>query len=415
MTNIFKVKKIRQALLFTVLIMAVYAVGRHLLIPGISLLEGYTGNNSIALLSALTGGSFETFSLFSLGIGPSITASIIVQLLGMDVIPYISNLKDEGTKGRKKLQKITQLLSVVLALLQSYSMIRLFDIQYNVLQDNSVSSYIYIMIIMTAGSMILYWLGNLVTEYGIGDGVSFIILLGILVGMPTTLKNSYNALLSFTESSVTNYVLFAIYVVLLLAITFVVVYISTGIRKINITYGRKLANGDKFTHLPVRVNSASVMPLIFANALITSPLIILSYFNQSLYLTLSEKLSTTEPLGLAILVVLMLIMGIFYVLSSFDPEKISKNLAKNGGYIKGIRPDKETVEYITKTIMNTSLVGIVGLLLLIAVPQIIGWIFKLPSTISFGGTSLVLIVSIVTSILETFDANIKNTKYKEWF
>ena len=415
MFKFLKVEKIRKALLFTALIMAVYVIGRNLLIPGINILDGYSGNNPISLLSSLTGGSFETFSLFSLGIGPSITASIIVQLLSMDVLPYFSKLQEEGTKGRKKLQKITQLISVVLAFLQSYSMIRLFDIQYRVLSDNSAMSYIYIMIVMTAGSMILYWLGNLITEYGVGDGTSVIILLGILVGLPTTLKNSYSSIMSFTENSTTNYVLFGLYILALLVITYLIVFISTGVRKINITYGRKLANGDKFTHLPIKVNTASVMPLIFANALITSPLIILSYINQGLYLKLSEKVSSETPLGLVILCVLMLIMGLFYVIISLDPEKIAKNLSKNGGYINGIRPGKETVSYVTQVATNTSLIGILGLILLLVIPQVLSWMFKLPSSISFGGTSLILVVSIMTSILETFEANIKSSKYKEWF
>ena len=415
--NILKVQRIRKALLFTILIMAVYVVGRNLLIPGINILDGYSGTNAISLLSSLTGGSFETFSLFSLGIGPSITASIIVQLLSMDVIPYFSKLQEEGTKGRKQLQKITQLISVVLAFLQSYSMIRLFDIQYNVLQDNSVASYLYIMVVMTAGSMILYWLGNLITEYGVGDGVSVIILLGILVGLPSTLKSAYSTLISLTENSVTNYCLFALYVIALLIIVYLVVFISTGVRKISVMYsnGKRLANGEKFTYLPIKVNMASVMPLIFANALITSPLIILSYINQDLYLKLSEKVSSNTPLGLLLLCVLMLIMGLFYVIITLNPEKIAKNLSKNSGFIQGVRPGKDTVKCITNAAINTTLVGILGLILLLVIPQVLSWVFNLPSSISFGGTSLILVVSIITSIIETFEVNVKSSKYKEWF
>ncbi len=413
--NFLKVKRIRNAILFTLGMMVVYCIGRNLIIPGVNVL-GIEGVSALTIFSMFTGGSFETFSLFSLGIGPSITASIIVELLSLDIIPYFTELKEDGNRGRKKLAKITQIIGFVLAIIQSYSMVRLFDIQYSVLADNSVTSYIYTIILMTAGSLLLYWMGNLITEYGVGNGVSTIILFGILTGIPSTLRSSYTALSTFTENNVLNYVLFAIYIIVLLAIIYIITLMSTGVRKINISFGRKLANGQKFTYLPIKVNTTSVMPLIFANALMTSPLIIISYINRDLYLKLSEMFAIGQPLGTFVLALFMFLMGLFYVnVVVLNPDEILKNITKNGGFIPGVKTGKPMKEYLSRVINQTTLVGIIGLILLIIIPYALVWIFKLPTSISFGGTSLILIVSIVADIISTMEANVKSSKYKEWF
>lgn len=417
--KIFTVPRIRRAMLFTLLMMLIYCYGRTLIIPGVSadaLVEGAGGLSVFAVFSLLTGGSLETFSLFSLGVSPAITASIVTELLSNDVIPYLSNLKEEGEKGRKKIQKINKYLGFLLALLQSYSMIRLFDLQYGVLENNSVTSYIYIMIIMAGGSLLLSWIGNLITEYGLGNGLSLIILFGILLSLPSTIVSAYTAIMGLFENDVLKYVAFAIYILILLLIVFAVVYISTGERRIKVTYGgRKLVTGSQFTHIPIKPSTTSVLPLILANSVMTVPLIILSYIKYDWYEKLTPIISIGTPWGTVLLVVLMLLLGLFYGNLVLDPEEISKNLAKNGGYIPSVKPGKETVKYLSKTINHVLLVGIIGLIILVAVPYVLTLAFGLPSSISFGGTSVILIVSIVSELITTLEANLKRGKYKEWF
>lgn len=415
MINALKIKRIRKALLFTLLMMVVYCIGRSLIVPGITPVKGAT-TGVFGIFSMLTGGSLETFSLFSLGVGPMITASIVTEMLSMDVIPALKELKEEGQKGRQKINKINQYLGFALALLQAFSMVRLFDKQYGVLVDPSVSNYLFIMLVMASGSMILSWIGSQITAYGVGNGMSVIILFGILVGLPNTIQAAYASIMTLFENPVYNYIAFGVYCLILLLIVYVITLISTGVRKIMISYsGRKLSNGMNMTYLPIKPNTTSVLPLILANSVMTAPLILISYFNYGLYEKLSNTISIGTPWGTVLLAVLIVLLGLFYGMLVLDPEKLASDLAKNNGFIPGIRPGKETRQYLTTTINNTLLVGILGLLLLVIIPYVLVLAFKLPSSISFGGTSLILVVAIVSEIISTIESNVKDGKYKEWF
>lgn len=415
--KLFTVKRIRRATLFTILMMFVYCYGRTLIIPGISTENISDSSLSIfTILSLMTGGSLETFSLFSLGVGPAITASIVTELLSNDVVPYLKELKESGEKGRKKISRINSYLGFVLALFQGYSMTRLFDINYGILADNSIQNYLYIIVIMACGSALLVWIGNRITEYGLGNGMSMIILFGILVSIPSMFVSAYNAISTLVTNPTMKWLAFAGYIIVLLLIVFAVVFVSTGERIIKVAYaGRKLANGSQFHNLPIKPNSTSVLPLILANSVMTVPLIILSYVNYDLYEKLNSTIAIGTPWGTFILAVLMLLLGLFYGSLILDPEEIGKNIAKNGGYIIGYKPGKETTKYLSKTISNTLLVGIIGLIILVIVPYILTLVFKLPSSISFGGTSVILIVSIVAELINTLEANLASGKYKEWF
>jgi preprotein translocase subunit SecY len=417
MLKAFKVPRIRKAILFTIVIMAVYTLGRTLVIPGISSDYSAEGGSisAFTILSLLTGGSLETFSLFSLGVSPQITASIVVELLSNDVIKPLSDLKQEGPKGRKKLNKINQYFGFVLGLLQSYSMVRLFDLQYGILENNSITTYLYIMVVMASGSALLAWLGSQITSKGVGNGLSMIILFGILISFPSTIISAYSGITSLISNTTLAITLFVVYILILLFIMFAVVYMSTGVRKISVQYsGKKLSNGSQFTHLPIKPNSTSVLPLILANAVMSVPLVLVSYFNYPLYEKLTETIGLGTPWGTVLLAVLMLLLGMFYAFTVLNPEEIAKNLNKNGGYIPNQRPGKETVKYLSGVIKNTTLVGILGLMILVLIPYVMTLVFKLPASISFGGTSMILIVGIISDVVSNIEANLAAGKYTEW-
>ena len=414
MINAFKIKRVRKAFLFTLAMMLVYCIGRNLVIPGINTDNFSSEFSMLSILSLLTGGSLETFSLFSLGVGPLITASIITELLSNDIIPYLKELKEQGQKGRKKLSRINQRIGFVLALLQSYSLVKLFNVKYGII-DNNVTSYIFVMVVMTAGCLLLGWIGSQITSYGIGNGLSTIILFGILVNLPNQLMTSYNSITQLAKTTTLGYVYFGIYVLILLLIMLAITWLSTGVRKIKIAYsGQKLNTGSQFTYLPIKPNTTSVLPLILANSVMTAPLIIVSYFSYSLYQKLESTIGLGTPIGTMILAVLLVLLGLFYGSLVLNPEDMDKNLSKNGGYIPGVRPGVETRKYLSSVINNTLLVGIIGLLFLVITPYILTLVFNIPSNITFGGTSFILIVAIITEIINTIETNVIESKYKEW-
>jgi preprotein translocase subunit SecY len=355
--SLFRNKQIRNKIFFTLAMLLIYRVGSAIPTPGVNAdqLAAQLGDNSIlSMMNLLGGGALERLSVFAMGVGPYITASIIVQLLSMDVIPALTEWSKSGQTGRQKIEKTTRYLAVVLSFVQAFSLVYGFDKQYAILVNSRLSTYLFTATVLTAGTMFLLWIGDRISMKGIGNGISILIFSGIVSNMPAGFAQVYNILTGGnSQGAVFNGVLqFALYCLLYLAIIVFVVIMETAVRKIPIQYtnSSNIRGGSDITFLPLKINSASVIPVIFAQAIMTAPQIIISFFNQDLYRTLNSYLSLNKPLGLCIYAVLTILFTFFYTELQVDPDKVAENLGKSGAYIPGIRPGTETKTYLHKVL-----------------------------------------------------------------
>ena len=417
--KMFKVKRIRNAIFFTLFIMLIYQIGNFLTVPGVDaqmVTSGIGTLETYSIMNILSGGALERFSIFSLGVTPYITASIVIELLSNDVIPVLTEWKEDGAKGRKKINKVTQCLGVVLALVQGITLTITFDRAYGILETSGFSSYLYTGVLLAAGSMFLIWLGNKITQYGIGSGLSIIIVAGILSSLPSTFVNTFAELSSRFGSNAAAIPLWVIYVISYLLIILGVVFMNTGERRIKIMYpSHRLNNGSNMTYLPIKPGVASVIPVIFASSLMTVPLMIVSFFNYQKYLELSKNFTISSPLGLVVYAILIMIFTYFYSDLILNPAEISKTLKNNNGYVVGKRPGKETEDYLHKVIFNTVTVGAIGLVILALMPYLLSKFINLSTISAIGGTGAILVVGISLEIINTLEAQVASEKYKGWF
>lgn len=415
--SFFKNKDIRNRIFFTLAMLLIYRIGSGIPVPGVNaqLLSAQIADNSIlSMMNMLGGGAFERMSVFALGVGPYITASIIIQLLSMDVIPALTEMAKSGQSGRAQIDRITRYLGVVLAYVQAFSMVYAFDRQYRILEDNSVSSYLFIATVLTAGVMFLLWIGDRISVKGIGNGVSMIIFAGIVSNMPANFTQVYNILVSGTsQGAVFSGVLqFALYCVLYLLIIVGVVIMQLAVRKIPIQYSSSAnARGNDITYLPFKINSASVIPVIFASAIMTAPQIILSFLNQDAYTKLSNFLSLQKPVGLIIYAVLTFLFTFFYTNLQVDPEKVAENLGKSGAYIPGIRPGTETKTYLKKVLNRITVLGATALVVIAVIPHLIPMVTSMPSSVSIGGTGIIIVVGVAMETVSQLKGQLTQKQY----
>ena len=387
-----KVKEIRGKMIFTLLMLVVFRIGSNIPVPGINrstLAQMFTGDNMglFDLFNLFSGGSFSNFTVFALSITPYITASIIIQLLTI-AFPYFERLAKEGMEGRKKMAQITRYLTVSLALIQGLGMsVGLFR---KAVADQSTFSFIVITLILTAGTTFLMWLGEQINENGIGNGISLIIFGGIVDRIPSGVLELWNKYQEGTLSIITV----VMFVVLGVLVIVGVIEIQQGTRRIPVQYakrvvGRKMYGGQS-THIPLKVNQAGVIPIIFALSILQFPITIMYFFPGTAFYSFCEKyLSPAGNPGVwvyAILNVLLIIFfNYFYTAVTFNPMEVSQNMKANGGFIPGIRPGKATVEYLSKVMSRLSIVGALFLALIATLPTIISQYSGLD--IRFGGTS----------------------------
>lgn len=416
--KVLQSKQIRNSLLVIAVLLFLYRIGNHIIVPGIDESK-IVNNESLNMLSLLTGASLGTMSLFALGVSPYITSSIVVELLSNDVIGKLSEWKKEGGVGRIKLNRVIKYLSIILSLLQGYSLAYSFDKNYGIVENGGFLQYLYIAVVLTAGMCILMWIGNHISEKNMGNGISMIILVGILYQLPSMFIRSFSYFTSVLEDGSRLYangiLMFVLYCFLFLFIIFAVIYIESAERRIPIQYSSKLASGSNLTFIPLKLNTSGVLPVIFASAFIQTPLTIIGLVNSKLYQTLSLYLSFTHPLGLIIYALFILFFGFFYTEMQISPKKLADELSKNGGFIPSIRSGKETVKYITNILYETTSVGLFCLLVLAWLPYLLAMILNVPQDIALGGTSAILIVGITLEIVNSLITQVQETKYKQWF
>ena len=408
----FKVPEIRKKLIFTILMLVIFRLGCCIPVPNIdrAVLSDYFGNASglFGLFDMFSGGSFSNFTIFALSITPYVTASIILQLLTV-VIPRLEALSKEGTEGRKKIAQYTRYLTVVLALVQSVGLtVGLFR---SAVVDKSVFSIAVVVITLTAGTAFLMWLGEQINEHGIGNGISLI----IMAGMPSAIYQTFIKLQEGTVSiiSVVIFVIFAI------AVVVGVIEVQQGTRKIPVQYakrvvGRKMYGGQN-THIPLKVNQAGVIPVIFSLSILQFPLTVTYFTNSASGFTqfVTKYLSPSGSPGVWIYsilnIVLIIFFTYFYTAITFNPVEVADNMKANGGFIPGIRPGKSTVEYLSRVMTRITFAGAIFLAVIATLPNILGSFTALG--IGFGGTSLLIAVGVALDTMKQLESQLIMRNY----
>ena len=412
----WKVAEIRSKMIFTLLMLVVFRIGSNIPVPNINravLSEMFTGEAGLFdLFDLFSGGAFSNFTIFALSITPYITASIIVQLLTM-AFPYFQRLAQEGTEGRKKMAQITRYLTVVLGLIQATGLtIGLFR---KAVIDTSVFSIIVVILVLTAGTAFLMWLGEQINDKGIGNGISLIIFAGIVARIPSGIRSLATSVQDGAISAVTLVILVVIAVLIIAG----VVMIQEGQRRIPVQYakrvvGRKMYGGQS-THIPIKVNQSGVIPIIFSLSLLSFPLTITYFFPNTAFTEWVTKwLSPSGNPGVWIYGVLNIILIIaftyFYTGITFNPNEVANNLKANGGFIPGIRPGKATEDYLNKVMSRITIVGAIFLALVATLPTIISVLTSLQ--IHFGGTSLLIAVGVALETVRALENQMLMRNYQ---
>lgn len=405
-----KNKDLQKKILFTFGALFIFKLGTAIIVPGIDK-DSLTGNlGFFELMNVLGGGAMENVSIFALGVMPYITASIIIQLLAMDIVPYLSELTKQGATGRAKMNQITRVLGIILAFVQGY----IYSFTY-VGNGNSLE-YIGFAVILTAGTSFLLWLGDQITAKGIGNGISLIIMAGIISSLPTMFVSAWNSLVTggTVQQTALGVTYFVLFVIVYIAIVLGIVYEEVTERRIAIQYANKSASsyGGRQSYIPFKLNSAGVIPVIFASALISIPSIIASFVNNDAFtLFVNKWIAMTTPTGLVLYVLCIFAFAYFYTFIQLKPTELADNLNKNGGYIPGVRPGEETVDYLKKVIKRITFVGSCALAVIAALPIIFGMLSSMPTSVSIGGTGLLIVVGVALETYKQVESQLISRNY----
>ena len=391
-----KNKDLRKRLYFTIAVLTLYIVGTGIEIPVDALKEQVDIYGFLELLDVMGGGALKRFSIFGLGVIPYITASIVVQLLQMDIIPYFSDLAKQGHTGKQKLNQITRYLGIAFALFQGFAMSYLL-----INNDNgaiTVLQRLEVSFIMTAGTAFLLWLGDQVTQKGFGNGTSLIIMAGIVSSLPYEMKTAFTTLVDFSDANtiIAGNAKFLLFVLVCILVVIGVVFVEGAARRISIQYANKsTANLGKQTYMPIKINSAGVIPVIFASSLLAVPVTIAQFVNnQGFKDFVNTYINYTTPVGLALYIVFIVLFDYFYTFIQMKPEDMAKNLKDNGGYVPGIRPGKDTEKYFSGLLIKLTTAGALFLAIIAAFPILVNMLTDLPSSVSVGGTGLLIVVGV---------------------
>ena len=402
-------KDLRKRIYFTLMCLGLFCLGTTITIPWASAL--YQELGFLEIFNLMSGGGLRSFSIFALGVSPYITASIITQLLQMDIIPYFKELKEEGYTGRQKINRITRYLGIIFAFIQGY----ILTIVY--MKGMSSLDILKTTVVMTAGTCFLLWLGDQVTTKGIGNGISLLIMAGIIQSMPSMFVTTFQSLVtSGSYSTVVGSLLFALFVMVYILIILGVVFIQLAERRVPIQYSNRTnsAYGAQTSYLPIKLNPAGVMPVIFAQTLLAIPTTIVALVgNDAAKNFVNNYIAYTSPTGFILYVILILFFGYFYTFMEMNPEEMSKNLNKNGGYIPGVRPGADTTDYISKVIGRLTIVGSIFVLVVAGLPIICSKFSGLPSSGTRGGTGLLIGVGVAIETYKQLESSLVSRSDRE--
>lgn len=404
-------KDLRHRIYFTLLCLGVFAYGTTITIPWADTI--YQELGFLEIFNLMSGGGLKSFSIFALGVSPYITASIITQLLQMDIIPYFKELKEEGYTGRQKINKITRYLGIIFAFIQAYIL------TFAYMKGMSSAEILKTTLVMTAGTCFLIWMGDQITQKGIGNGTSLLIMAGIIQSMPNIFATAFNELVtSGTYTNVVGIILFSVFVLVNIAIIVGIVYTQLAERRIPIQYSNRtnVAYGKDQSFLPIKLNAANVIPVIFASTLITIPVTIVNLMNnQAAIEFVNNYINYTSWTGMIIYIALIMFFGYFYTLMQMNPDDMSKNLNKSGGYIPGIRPGTDTSTFFAKVINKLSFVGSILLVIIAILPIIFSKLSGLSSTVTIGGTGLLIVVGVAIETNKQLDSSLISRSYKKGY
>ena len=405
-------KDIRKRLYLTIAVLTLYVIGTTIEIPGTQEITKNLG--FLELLNVMGGGALKRFSIFGLGVIPYITASIVIQLLQMDIVPYLSDLQKQGHTGKQKINKITRYLGIGFAFIEGYAM------SYAFLgQDLGVLNYLEVAFIMTAGTAFLLWLGDQVTQKGFGNGVSLLIMAGILASLPGTMKTAYETLIKTDSTSliVSGSAQFALFIIVCVLVVIGVIYIEGAKRQISIQYANKSTETTlaKKTYMPIKLNSAGVIPVIFASSLLAVPITVAQFVdkggNGGFTNFVNNYLDYTTPVGCVLYAALIIFFSYFYTFVQMKPEQMAKNLKDNGGYVPGIKPGKDTEEFFSKLLIRLTTSGATFLAALSVFPIVLDAIMGLPQSVSIGGTGLLIVVGVSIETYKQLESSLLSRSY----
>ncbi|WP_395028709.1 preprotein translocase subunit SecY [Robinsoniella sp.] len=427
--NAFKIKEVRKKIFFTFLMLVVIRLGSQLPVPGVdrTFLANWFSNqtgDAFNFFSAFTGGSFEKMSIFALNITPYITSSIIIQLLTI-AIPKLEEMQKEGEDGRKKLTAITRYVTVALALIESIAMAIVFGNKGLIPDMNFVKAFM-VVVALTAGSAFLMWVGERITEKGVGNGISIVLMINILSRIPSDLTTLYTTFVK--GKSVARGSLAALVILAVIVVTVVlVILLNDAQRRIPVQYAKKMQGrkmvGGQSTHIPLKVNTAGVIPVIFASSLMSMPTVIASFLGKTGgtgvggtilgMMSQNNWFSPKQPIysvGLVLYIALIIFFAYFYTSITFNPIEVADNMKKQGGFIPGIRPGKPTTDYLNKILNYLVFLGAVGLTIVVIIPIFFNGVFG--AYVSFGGTSIIIIVGVVLETLKQIESQMLVRNYK---
>ena len=401
-----KNKDIRKRILFTFAALFVFKIGTAITVPGVKL---DTNNlKFLEIVNAMSGGAFENASIFALGVMPYITASIIIQLLSMDIIPYLTELTKQGGVGRNKIHQITRVTGIILAFLQGY----MYSFTY--LKNGTAVDYMLYSLVLTAGTAFVMWMGDQITKKGVGNGTSMIIMAGIITTLPSMFVNLWNELITHGNGFM-GILTFSVFVVVFLAIIIGVIFEECAERRVPIQYANKSTTTlGKQSYIPFKLNGAGVMPVIFASAVMSIPQILSQFINNANFsIFVSKYLLYTSNVGFIIYMLLIVGFAYLYTFMQLKPSEMADNLNKNGGYIPGIRPGDDTEKYIKMILKRITIVGAVFLAVLAGIPILFSKFSTLNTSISISGTGLLIVVGVALETYKQLESQLVSRTYSK--
>lgn len=408
-------KDLRHRIYFTLGALMIFILGISIRVPGTQDLTSNLG--FLELINTLGGGALQNFSIFALGVMPYITASIIMQLLQMDIIPYFAELRKQGATGRQKLNQITRYLGIAFAFIEGYAFAFAF-----IGKTGDVLEYLYIATVLTAGTAFLLWLGDQITQKGLGNGTSLIIMAGIIATLPQMFIDAFTGLVAFdgTAQVITLGVIkFILFVIVYFAIVIGMIFVQESERRIPIQYANKSTSAygkSAQSFMPIKINTAGVIPVIFASSLLAIPGILAQVIkNETFTLVVQKYLTYTTPVGFLIYVVFIFFFAYFYTFIQVKPEEFAKNLQENGGYIPGIRPGEDTKKHLSKILSRLTILGATFLVVIAGLPILFSKLTSLPTSVSIGGTGLLIVVGVALETYKQLEGSILTRSYKRGY
>ena len=399
-------KDLRKKIYFTMMCLGIFCLGTTITIPWASAV--YEELGFLEIFNVMSGGGLSNFSIFALGVSPYITASIITEILQMDIVPYFKDLKDQGYTGRQKINKITRYLGILIAFLQAYALTAFY------MKGLTAMEIIKTTLVMVAGTSFCMWMGDQITNKGVGNGQSMLIMAGIIQSMPNIFRGAFASLVMGSFSKTVGIVLFSLFVLVYVIVIVGIIWVQLAERRIPIQYSNRTSSayGAQTNYLPLKINSASVIPVIFASIVTTIPATIVTLIGkQSAIDFVNKYIMYTSTTGFILYLVLIVVFAYFYTFLVMNPDEMSKNLNENGGYIPGIRPGSDTSKYISNSLCKLTLVGALFLVILAGMPILLSKLTSLPSYVTIGGTGILIVVGVAIETYKQLESSLVSRSY----